>query len=252
MGTHTDSSFVETNKNLGLTKSHQFVFGYDAHIADNARLKTEVYYQYLFNVPVEERATSFSLLNYGAGWGPNTSDSLVNKGKGRNYGLELTLEKFFSKGYYYLTTLSLFNSKYTGSDGIERNTAFNGNYIINGLIGKEFKIKERMILALDLKVVYAGGNRYTPVDFEASHTSGETKWNDNAAFSKKYNDFFKTDIKFSFRMNGKKVSHEYQFYVENVTNHKNVLYQMYSKTKDQIVNTYQLGFFPMILYRMNF
>ena len=253
IGTHQpDGSFVEDNKNLGLTKSHQFVLGYDARIAENTRLKAEAYYQYLFNVPVQERLTSFSILNYGAGWGPNTSDSLVNKGKGKNYGLELTLEKFFSKGYYYLTTVSLFDSKYTGSDGIERNTAFNGNYIVNGLIGKEFTIKERMIFALDFKVVYAGGNCYTPVDLVASRDAGETKWNDNAAFSKRFDAFFKANIRLSFRMNGKKVSHEYQFYIENFTNHKNVLYQTYSKSKDAVVNTYQLGFFPMILYRMNF
>jgi hypothetical protein len=253
IGSHMpDNSLVETNNDLGLTKSHQFVVGYDVRISDNARLKTEAYYQYLFNVPVQQRPTDFSILNYGAGWGANTSDSLVNKGTGKNIGLELTLEKFLSKGFYYLTTVSLFDSKYKGSDGIERNTAFNGNYIVNGLVGKEFTIKAKTVFAIDLKVTYAGGQRYTPIDLEASRISGETKLVENAAYTKQYGAFFKTDIKFSFRMNGRKVSHEYQFYIENLTNHKNPLYQMYVKSKDEVRNIYQLGFFPMVLYRLNF
>ncbi|NOT38584.1 MAG: HAMP domain-containing histidine kinase, partial [Saprospiraceae bacterium] len=41
------------------------------------------------------------------------------------------LEKFYSKGYYFLFTTSIFESKYKASDGILRNTAFNGNYVVN-------------------------------------------------------------------------------------------------------------------------
>ena len=67
-------------------------------------------------------------------------DSLVNSGTGRNYGVELTIEKFFSDGYYGLFTSSLYDSKYTASDGVERNTAFNGKYVLNILFGKEWKV----------------------------------------------------------------------------------------------------------------
>jgi len=65
----------------------------------------------------------------------------MNEGTGENYGLEFTLERFFSKGYYVLGTASLFQSTYKGSDGIERSTAFNGQYVLNLLGGKEFRLK---------------------------------------------------------------------------------------------------------------
>ena len=109
-----------------------------------------------------------------------------------------------------------------------------------------------MVLALDLKITYAGGKRYIPIALDASQKAGETKYDESQIYNKQYDPFFKTDVKLSFRMNGRKVSHEYQFYVENVTNHKNMLVQMYSVSKNKIVNGYQLGFFPMILYRMTF
>lgn len=253
LGTRMNNgSLIETNTDLGFTKSHQFVLGYDVSVTSNTRLKIEAYYQYLFDVPVEKHSSSFSLLNTGASWGIGAQDSLGNTGTGKNYGLEFTLERFFSKNFYYLATLSLFESKYKGSDGIERNTAFNGNYVLNCLIGKEFTVSSRTAITIDFKTSVAGGKRYTPVDFESSRQAGETKYIDYEAFSKQFDPFFKSDIKLGFRLNGKRTSQEWQFYVENFTNHKNVLMQVFSRTKNEVRNTYQLGVFPMVLYRIHF
>ena len=247
-----DNSYVQTNKDMGFTKSNQVVLGYDVSLSKDLRLKLESYYQYLFNVPIEQSPTSFSILNTGAYWGTNTTDSLVNKGTGYNYGLELTLEKFFSKGYYYLFTCSLFDSKYKGSDGVLRNTAFNGQYVLNGLLGKEFQLGNRKVLALDFKATYAGGIRYTPIDTLGSRLKGEEVRFDNVAFSRQFPNFLKIDVKVGFRLNGRKVTQEWQVYVENVTNHKNFLGKTYNTKKHEERTLYQLGFFPMVLYRINF
>jgi hypothetical protein len=247
-----DGSLIETNKELGFTKSNQFVLGYDNSITENTRIKAEVYYQTLFDVPVEQRNSSFSMLNTGAGWGVGAQDSLVNNGTGSNYGLELTTERFFSKNIYYLATVSLFESKYKGSDDIERNTAFNGNYVVNVLFGKEFPLNSKSALNIDFKMTYAGGKRYTPVDLEASKAAGTTKYDESKAFSLQFDPFFKADIKFGYRLNWRKVSQEWVFYIENFTNHNNVLMQTYSKSKNEVTNTNQLGFYPMMQYRIHF
>jgi hypothetical protein len=243
---------METNKELGFTKSHQMVFSYDLTVSKNTRLKTELYYQSLFDVPVEQRSSSFSILNAGAGWGVSAQDSLVNSGSGRNYGVEFTIERFFSKNFYYLATVSLFQSKYKGSDGIERSTAFNNRYVINCLVGKEFNIGTRSALTIDFKTSFAGGRYYTPIDLESSQVAGETRYKEEEAYSAQFDPFFKADIKLGYRLNGKKVSQEWQFYVENFTDHKNILLQSYSKSKNEITSTYQLGAFPMVLYRIHF
>lgn len=247
-----DGSLIETNKKLKFSKSNQFVLGYDKSIAQNTRLKAEVYYQSIFNVPVEKRSSSFSLLNTGAGWGVNAEDSLKNAGTGSNYGLEFTAERFFSKNIYYLGTLSLFESKYSGSDGIERNTAFNGNYVLNFLVGKEFRLNEHSGLNIDFKITYAGGKRYTPVDLKASHDAYTTKYDDSKAFAMQFDPFLKADIKFGYRLNWRKVSQEWVFYIENFTNHNNVLMQIYSPSKNEVKSINQLGFFPMMQYRIHF
>ena len=253
LGTQLDGgSLIETNNELGLTKSHQFVLGYNNSITENTRIKGEVYYQTLFDVPVEQQSSTFSMLNTGAGWGVSAQDSLVNTGTGYNYGLELTAERFFNKNYYYLATVSLFESKYKGSDGIERNTAFNGNYVVNVLFGKEFTINSKSAFNIDFKMTYAGGKRFTPIDMEASQAAGTTKYDESKAFSEQFDPFFKADIKFGYRLNWRKVSQEWVFYIENFTNHNNVLMQTYSPSKNEITNVNQLGFFPMMQYRIHF
>ena len=247
-----DGSLSETNKKLGFTKSNQFVVGYDRSVAENTRFKAEVYYQGISNAPVEQRSSSFSMLNAGAGWGVGAEDSLKNSGIGRNYGIEFMIERFFSRNIYYLATLSVFDSKYNGSDGIERNTAFNGNYVVNALIGKEYRLNDRSALNIDFKITYAGGKRYTPVDLTASHDAGSIKYVDSKAYSEQFSPFLKADIKFGYRLNWRKISQEWVFYVENFANHNNILMQTYSPSKNSIKNVNQLGFFPMMQYRIHF
>ncbi|MGZ4099882.1 MAG: TonB-dependent receptor, partial [Bacteroidia bacterium] len=116
---------TETNKNLDFTRAAHAVLAYDNSFAQNFRLKTELYYQYIYNAPVKNYPSYFSALNLGADFNSPNVTNLVSKGTGSNYGLEITLEKFYSQGYYFLFTSSLFESKYVGSDNVERNTAFN-------------------------------------------------------------------------------------------------------------------------------
>jgi hypothetical protein len=122
-----DLTYTKTNKNMDMTHSNHYVIAYDNQFSQNWRIKVETYYQDLSNVPVELNPSTYSTLNIGADYVTPNEDSLVNSGTGKNFGVEFTLEKFFSKNYYFLLTTSVFDSKYKGSDGVERNTAFNGN-----------------------------------------------------------------------------------------------------------------------------
>ena len=139
---------IRSNENLGFTQSSHLVFGYDNSLTPNLRLKVEAYYQQLSNVPVDPTLPQFSLINAGTDFGIPSRDNLVNEGTGTNYGVEVTLEKFYSKGYYFLLTGSFFESKYEGFDKVERNTAFNGNFVANGLFGKEWKIGKKNTLGI--------------------------------------------------------------------------------------------------------
>lgn len=251
-----DGSFVVTNTDLGFTRSQHFVLGYDYKPGADWRLKLETYYQLLSEVPVDPFASSFSMLNTGADFVFPEKNNLVNEGTGRNVGLEFTAEKFFSKGWYTLFTMSLFDSKYEGSDGIERSTAFDGGYVVNALAGREFKLgrSNRRSLTIDTKFTMAGGRPYTPVNLEASRAAGEEVLFENLAFSENIDDYLRWDVKVGFQLNSKKRKLSQTFFLDfqNVTNRQNVFAMRYNDQRGEIGKTYQIGFFPDVLYRVEF
>jgi hypothetical protein len=254
---NADGGYDQSNKDLGFTKSQHFVLGYDLLPAKDWRIKTEVYYQLLSGVPVTIAPGSFSMLNAGASFSPNEQGYLANKGTGTNYGAELTVEKFFSKGFYGLVTATVYESKYKGSDGIERNTAFNGKFVYNVLAGKEFKVgkEKRNAITIDVKLTQAGGRYYTPVDLEASQVAGQQILKGDAyTFSERNADFFRLDVKTGFTLNSakRKLSQSVFFDVQNVTNNKNVFAQRYNPITNTINTAYQIGLFPNFVYKVQF
>ncbi|MBC7389336.1 MAG: TonB-dependent receptor [Opitutaceae bacterium] len=247
-----DGTYSLTNKDLGFTQSSQVILGYDNNISANWRIKLETYFQYLNNVPVETKSSSYSLLNFGADFSNPDVDSLVNKGTGKNYGVELTIERFLSNGFYLLSTNSLFDSKYTGSDGVERNTAFNGRYVQNFLAGKEFKLNRRYTFITDIKLTFAGGKRILPVDLEKSKIKG-TQVNDTRnPYVDQLPAYFRPDLKLSMRREGKKITQELVLSLQNVINRQNLFTRNYSRKDGVMKDVYQLGFFPVPQYRVLF
>ncbi|MBK6543700.1 MAG: TonB-dependent receptor [Saprospiraceae bacterium] len=252
----TDGTYIRANQNLDFTRSHHFVLSYDLKPSKDWRIKAETYYQSLGKVPVDPFPSTFSMLNAGADWVFPENTSLVNEGTGRNIGIEFTLEKFFSKSYYTLVTASVFDSKYKASDNIERNTAFNGGYVLNVLAGKEFKFGKagRNAFTMDTKFTTAGGRYDTPVDLEASLAAGTEKRKESEAYSERYDNYLRWDIKLGYRMNHskKKISQTFYLDFQNVTNHKNIFRKQYSDYNKKVGTLYQIGFFPDILYRIEF
>lgn len=252
----SDGSFIEPNLNLDFTKSHHFVVGYDHMLQHNLHFKGEVYYQYITDALVGYKPSSYSALNAG-GFTTDAPDSVTNGGIGYNYGVDLTFEQFMRKGFYLLTTLSIFESKYQGSDQVWRNTAFNGNFVCNVLAGKEWVLskmerKRRTTLTTDAKITFAGGQRYTPIDLDASIASNETVYDSDQTFEARHPVYFRPDIRVGIKIDGEKLTQEFALDIQNIANVKNPFNRTYNANTQEIETTYQLGIFPMILYRITF
>lgn len=248
-----EDNYIETNQNLDYTRSAHLVAGYQFTPASDWRFKAEVYYQDIDNAGVEETPSSFSLLNAGADFGIPEEDSLTNGGTGFNYGLEFTAEKFLTQGYYMLFTTSLYQSRYEGSDGVERNTAFNNQYVVNFLGGKEWPLnQEGQSIALDLKTTTAGGSPYTPIDIEASRRTNQTQRIASQAFSERFDPYFRQDVKVTYRREGDQISQEWSLDMQNVLNTQNAFQRNWSNVEQRVKTTNQLGIFPVVQYRVLF
>lgn len=245
------------NTEMGLTFSNHVVAGYTHKFNKNLGGKIETYYQSLSGIPVETDSSSFALTNAGGGFSRLFPDTLQNTGTGYNYGVEITLQRYFSGNWHAMFTGSLYNSRYTGSDGIERNTSYNGNYAVNLLAGKEFIIKERKTIGIGVKVTSAGGKRYGEVDTAASNLQGEVVFSDNNFNEYQFRNYFRFDLKLTFKANAKKVTHEVGLDLVNLLNTKNILSLSYAPvpgdpTANPIRENYQLGFLPIFYYRIDF
>lgn len=248
---------IYNNMNMGFTKSLHTGLGYEKSFGKGLNFRTEVYYQHLYNIPVTIQPSSFSLINMGGGFARFFPDPLKNTGTGTNYGLEVTLQKFFSNSVFFLFSGTLYDSKYKGSDGITRNTSYNGNYIANFLTGKEFKLNAKHTLSAGIKVTYAGGKRYGYVDIAKSTLLNDLIYRDSAFNERQFKDYFRMDVKVSWKMNAKKVTHEIGLDLVNIFNTKNLLGLAYAPnlanpTAEPIAEKQQLGFLPIFYYKIDF
>jgi hypothetical protein len=254
----TAPPYVLHNKNVDFIKSMHAILGYDQLIGKNMHIKIETYYQYLYNVPVEKKSSSFSVLNQGSGFSRFFPDTLVNKGTGYNTGVELTIEKYFSDKFFFMATASVFDAKYKGSDGILRNSDFNTHYAVNVLGAREFKIGKKQTIETGLKLTMAGKRYYTPVDTAASRLENDEVLVDSLRNTKTFSSaYFRLDARVVWKLNTKHLTHEIGLDLVNITNRQNILGLTYSPNPvhpeaDPVVEQYQLGFLPLFYYKLDF
>ena len=240
------------NKDLDFMKSSHYVFSYHAKLTDNIHLSIEPYYQQLNNVPVAPEGYISTLNNNNSLF---FNEVLVSEGKGRNIGVDFTLEKFLSRGYYYMLTASIFDSKYTAADGIKRNTRFNRNYVFNLMAGKEWHTQRNNIFSANLRVNYLGGNRIEPIDMKASMQQrdvvyGET--NGNLAFSEKHDDLPVVSFTLSYRKNKPKYSSVWSLQVLNANGGEEYSNDFYNLKTNEIDSKYNVLVIPNISYKIEF
>jgi hypothetical protein len=239
------------NTSLEMLKARHYVVGYENKLSKNLFLKVEAYYQDLYNIPVELGNSSYSLINQQ--W--EFSDRvLVNEGRGRNIGLELTFEKYFANNYYFLVTASLFDSQYKAGDNIWRNTRFNGNYIANGLFGKEFIVgkKKNNVLGINSKLAWLGANRIIDINLEESTLQGSIVTDEFNAFRNKGEDVISFNLAISYRINKPKISHELKIDIQNLTNNDAIIDYYYNDINKSIEEVRQLPMLPILSYTLNF
>ncbi|MFV0332414.1 MAG: TonB-dependent receptor [Dysgonomonas sp.] len=248
----TKGTAESANKKLGFTKSHHLMLTYNYKINDNTHIKVEPYIQFLYDVPVMADS-SYSVLNRRDFW---VEDPLINEGKGKNFGVDITFEKYMTKGLYYMITASLFDSRYCGGDGIWHNTRYNRNYIINGLIGKEWMLghNKQNVLSVNLKLTLQGGERYSPVDEQATlaDPDKEVLYDETKAFSKQLSPMLLVSSSISYKINRKKVSHEFAIQSVNITRSNEFYGHDYNTKTNTIEKNYGKTVLTNVSYKIQF
>ncbi len=247
----TSAGFIQPNRNLKLARSNHFILAYEWKITDFSRLRIEPFFQQLYNVPVIPRS-SFSMLNLDMDWFFN--DSLINSGKGKNLGIDITWERFLHCGYYYLVTGSFFDSRYKGGDGEWRNSRFNKNYVVNFLFGKEWQIgrNEDQAFNINWKFSLLGGDRISPVDIGNSVLNSDVIYDESRAFSKRKPEIYYLDFTASWKKNKPGYTATWSIQIVNLLFQKEFFGHRYNFKTNQVESYKEVIVIPNISYKIDF
>lgn len=239
----------EVNRNLKLSKAHHLSLAYNWTPSPLLNIKVEPYVQYLYQLPVEDNS-SFSIVNYN---GYILDRQLVNKGKGWNYGIDMTVERYLDKGWYWMLSGSLFRSRYTGGDGIWRNSRMDRQFMLKGLAGKEwtFGSNRHKSLSVNLRMTLQGGERYTPIDYEKSEETHQVEEDESRAYTLKLPASFITDLTVNYKINKKRVSHEFSLKLLNANGFSDTYYR-YNLATGRIEKEKGAAIVPSISYKLYF
>lgn len=247
---------VQPFRNRQLPKSLQFVLGYSLRLPGDWHIRPEAYFQHTFDAAVSSDPDQpwVSILNILNNYDVFDSAEMPisNKGKGRNMGIELTAEKLFSRGYYCLLTASVYDSRFSTIDGRWYSTRFNGNYIFNLLGGREFTIRQNHRLGVNGKFIFAGGNRFSRINEEASRARGFEVLNPNFINSEKAPDYNRLDLLLSYTANNPKATHKFTLDIQNLLQRSNVLEYYFDPAENQVITAYQVKFLFDLRYRLVF
>lgn len=239
------------NRDLDLSKAHHLVLSWQRQLGNNWKTRAELYYQHLFDVPVSMYDTSsFSMLNVR---GDYVAEPLVNEGKGANYGLELSLEKHLTNGFYGMLSTSFYQSKYKAKNGLEHNTRFNGKQAFSLVAGKEWvRANNKKVWGLNTRVLQNGGYWNTPVNLEQSIANDYAVYYEDQAYSIQNPAYFRIDIRASLQWNYKNCAATLSLDLQNATNRQNVFMQVYDRQTASIKTAYQTGVIPVLNYKVEF
>ncbi|MDX9852876.1 MAG: TonB-dependent receptor [Tenuifilaceae bacterium] len=237
------------NKNLKLSKAHHIILAYDWLINSNLRLKVEPYFQYLYDAP-GIADSSYSLINFKQDW--SFMNALENNSKGKNLGVDITLERFLNNNYYYLVTASVFDSKYMADDKVWRNTRYDKGFAVNILLGKEFFLSKQRMLGVNLRGCITGGERTSPIDTEKSLLAKRVILNEQNAFEEQEATTYNVDITITYRANKSKYSGVWALQIKNALGtpmNDGYSYNIRTKQMEKSKSTVVL---PVISYKIEF
>ncbi len=246
-----DGMIVHPNEDMDFSKAHHIVLAYQLMLNEHTRLQVEAFYQRLFDIPVKPNSP-YSIQNIEKEWIIN--DKLVNEGEGENFGVDITLERFLSDGFYYLATASLFDSKYKGGDEIWRNARFNKNYVLNLLAGKEWMLGKgkNKSLGVNARLTIMGGDRYDPLLWDESMEAEEIVYDETRAFEEQKPLSKLLSFSVNYRNNHEKYTGTWSLSVLNALGQAEFNGYDYNSVKNIIEKDEDVLMIPNISYKIEF
>ncbi|MEO1715405.1 MAG: TonB-dependent receptor, partial [Bacteroidota bacterium] len=239
------------NPDLSWIQAHLVSGGFQSQLGKRWILETELYQQWLRDVPVEMVSSAFSAVNMVQTYRTELSP-LMSAGESENRGLEVNLRTRSFEGWYTNLSGTLYQSVYRGSDNIERSTAFDGRFLGHVTVGRSFRFSKHPNRTLEghISSLFRGGLRYRAIDQDASREQGLTVFVEGG-LTEQLPAYFRVDARLIYRWEKPNRTSSLFLDIQNASNQQNTAFFYYDPEQDVILEQRQLGLIPILSYRLS-
>ena len=171
LGYKEGETFINKQNNIKYIQNSQIVTGLEYNFpASNTRVTLEGFYKLYRNYPFLIRE-GISLANLGADFGVIGNDPINSTSEGRAYGLELLIQRKFTKGLYGILSYTLVRSEFADQSGNFVPSAWDNQHILSFTGGYKFGKNWEF----GTRILFSGGAPFTPFDLNATLTPAN--WN---------------------------------------------------------------------------
>lgn len=236
------------NEDLPFTRSNQLALEWKHQVKTGLSITSSMYYHQVYDAPILPGYPTYSLINQ---WEEFPEGNLEAIGNGRNYGVEGSMEKRFYSELYFMASGSYYQSQFQVNENTYAETRFNGRFTSSLLSGKEWK-RGNKAFGIHARLLYTGGLRQAPIDLFASSLTGTTIHNVLQGYTVELPEYFRTDLRVTWRKNKPGYTRTISIDIQNVTNYRNMAGYYFDTLHQEITPRYQLGIIPVLAYRVDF
>ncbi|MEM9983503.1 MAG: TonB-dependent receptor, partial [Bacteroidota bacterium] len=250
----TDVNGTNPNLDLELMKSTHYILAFDQMLGKTWRVHVETYLQQLSDVPVVDDPTrKIWLLNRVNGY---NRDRMLSEGTGQNVGVDVSLEKFFEAGAFFVLSGSIFNSTFqVPNDPTVYSTRFNGRYTANFTGGRTFQLSDHAAIETSMRLIYSAGNPVLPLQPGTESIAGRRPyWDFSNPYLVSVGTYFRPDLRVAFRKNNRRSAYWLALDIQNFINRVNRDAFEYDYNEQTLIweNRAQAALTPLITFWIDF
>ena len=239
------SLLLQDAQNTGLRDPYavHYIAGVDHLLNEETKFTAEVYQKEYYDFPVDPTDPSLFLVDemfYRGGLyfahGP-----LLNSGKARSRGLELTLQKKLAEELYGLASITLFRTEYQGADGVWRRRVFDNQMIVS----IEGGYKPSAEWEFSARWIYAGGTPFTPLDLTRSAAEKRAVFDPVRINGERYPAYHSLNIRFDKRFHFENSNLVVYLSAWNAYNQKNIAAYFWNEKEGNQDTIYQWNLLPI-------
>ncbi|NNF36865.1 MAG: TonB-dependent receptor, partial [Saprospiraceae bacterium] len=237
-----------SNTDMSLPKSDQFQIGMDYFISDHWHLKLETYYHRLKDVAIIPDS-NFSFINLENDWFIN--HQFVSSGKGRNYGVDVTLERYLRNGVFGLLSTSYYRSEFQNNDEWF-NSIYDNRFTMNLLLGKEWQIGDNNSFSFSTRFSYIGGRPHYLIDELLSSSTFSAQLITENGYTERFPGAFLTHFSINYIINKNNLTHTLSLKVLNATAYEEFEAFKYNRLTGQVDDFREAIVLPNLSYKVSF